>query len=441
MRGSPSDQQTTIWRGVVADTPEDPFRRRSAALRVLHDGAVVAGPGGRILHVGPFEGAAAAYPTAHVDDRRPAWILPGFVDCHTHFPQTFAIASGGGDLLTWLHGHVFPEEIRLQDPTYATRVAAVYCDRLVRSGTTTALVFGSHDPQATALCLREARHRRLRVIAGKVLHGCDVPAPMLDGPDGGLDACRALVADWHGRDKVRIAVMPRFALTSTAQTYEACRALLRENPGLHVHTHVSESVREVAEVGVRFPDSTSYCDAYDREGLLGPNTILAHGVHLSVDERSRLARRGVALAHCPSSNAFLGSGIMSLREAIEAGIRVGLGTDVGAGTSFSVAEETRAAYGAASLRGRPLSAAEMLWLATQGGAQTLGLGDEVGSFAPGKAADFVILDPKSDLFLVDRLDRAPDAESKLFVLLFLAGAAAIGDVIIDGRSAIAEGSC
>ncbi|HYC78806.1 MAG TPA: guanine deaminase [Planctomycetota bacterium] len=426
-------QVAALWRATVAHVPRDPFVHGPDALEIARDGGLAIDAAGRVVAAGAFERVRAEHGVARVVDRRGAWILPGFVDLHVHFPQTWIVASRGERLLDWLERYVFPEEAKYADPAYARRAATTFFDQLVRNGTTTALAFGSHDATATAIAFEEAARRRVRVALGKTLHGRGAPAPLLDRPAEAADACRALIADWHGRGKARYAVTPRFALTSTPDVFSLCRRLLAERPDLAVTTHVAENVEEIALTRAAFPEAAHYVDVYAREGLLGPRTVLAHGVRLDDAERRALRDAGAALAHCPSSNFFLGSGVFDARATAATGVRFGLGTDVGAGTGFSLLGECDHAYKASALRGgAPLGPAELLYLATRAGAEALGGADAFGDFAPGKAADFVVVDPSRDGYLAERTAAAPDDRDALFALLVLARGAAVRETVIDG---------
>jgi guanine deaminase len=428
-------RRAALHRARLAHVPDDPFVLGGAALRVVADGGLAVDATGAILAAGPFDAVVAAHPRLPVVEHRGAWILPGMVDLHVHFPQTRVIAARGAALLDWLERFVFPEEARFADEAYARAAAELFAAELVRHGTTTALVFGSHAAPAVDACFRAGARRGLRFILGKVLHGEGVPAALLDRPAEARDACRALVADWHGRGKMRYAVTPRFAPTSTPETFALCRELLAATPDLHVTTHVAENVAEGRLVREKFPEARDYVDVYARAGLLGPRTVLAHGVHLSNAERAALAAAGSAVAHCPSSNFFLGSGVFAARATAAAGVGLGLGSDVGAGTSFSLFAEATDAYKASALAGDRLGPAEMLYLATRGGARALRLEREIGAFLPGLRADFVVVDPTRDRLLAERLAVAHDDEDALFALLTLARAGTLAGTYVDGARA------
>jgi guanine deaminase len=322
-----------------------------------------------------------------------AVILPGFVDTHVHYPQTRIIGSASGPLLPWLEASVFPEESRFADPAHAAAVAEEFCAALLGQGTTTAAIYSSSHPQATEILLRALDRHGLRALTGPTLMDRAAPAALLHPAADARAACEELHARWHGHDggRLRLSSIPRFALSCTPALLRHAAAFAAAHD-LLVQTHVSESPAEVAATLAAFPTSRDYLGVYEDHGLVGPRTILAHCIHFSDDEWARMQAQDVAVAHCPDSNFFLGSGQMPLRRALDLGLRVGLGTDVGAGRTFSLRRVAAAAYDAALVRGQAVTPAELLWLATRGGALALGLGDGVGCIAPGFCADLVAVD-------------------------------------------------
>jgi guanine deaminase len=322
-----------------------------------------------------------------------AVILPGFVDTHLHYPQTRIVGSASGPLLPWLEASVFPEEARFADPTHAAVVAEEFCAALLAQGTTTAAIYSSSHPTATEILLRALDRHGLRALTGPTLMDRGAPPALLHEASAALSACNDLHARWHDHDhgRLQLSAIPRFALSCTPALMRQAAAFARTH-GLLVQTHISESLDEVTATRTAFPDSRDYLGVYEDHGLVGPRTILAHCIHFSDDEWARMRDQDVAVAHCPDSNFFLGSGQMPLRRALDLGIRVGLGTDVGAGRTFSLRRVAAAAHDAALVRGQPVTPEELLWLATRGGAVALGLGDRIGCLAPGFAADLVAVD-------------------------------------------------
>lgn len=356
---------------------------------------------------------------AELKDYSGKLIVPGFVDCHIHYPQTDVIASYGAQLLEWLEKYTFPVERRFADPAYAAEVAEFFLDELLRNGTTTAVVFGTVHAQSVDAFFKAARRRGLRMIAGKVLMDRNCPEYLRDTPESGVADSRALIERWHGRERLSYAVTPRFAPTSSPEQLRGAGRLLAEFPDVYLHTHLAENRNEVAWVAELFPASRSYLDVYAGFDLVRRRSVFAHCIHLDEADRALMAARGAMAAFCPTSNLFLGSGLFDLAAARRHGIAVGMGTDVGGGTSFSMLRTLHEAYKVAQLAGQTLTPYRALYLATLGGAEGLALDERIGNFLPGKEADFVVLDPAATPLLERRTRHARDLEEKLFALLTL----------------------
>jgi guanine deaminase len=324
-----------------------------------------------------------------------------------------------------------------EDPAHAAAMARIFCDELLRNGTTTALVFCAVYPQSVDALFAEAERRGMRIAAGKVLMDRNAPEKLRDTAQQGYDDSKALIARWHGRSRCIYAITPRFAGTSTPEQLEAAGALWREHPDVMVQTHIAENRREIEWTAELFPERKNYLDIYDHYGLIGRRAVLAHGVHLSEDELCRCHQSGAALSHCPTSNMFLGSGLFRIAAAKDARrpVQVGLGTDIGGGTSFSLLATMGAAYEIAQLNGRALSAVEAFYLATLGGARAMGLEDRIGSIAPGKEADLVVLDPQATPLLALRSTRAESIEDLLFALMTLGDDRAVRATSVAGAPA------
>ena len=322
-----------------------------------------------------------------------AVVLPAFVDCHLHYPQTRIIGSASGPLLPWLERSVFPEEARFGHDAHARAVAEEFCAAMIAQGTTSAGIFSSSHPSATQILLETLDRRGLRAATGVTLMDREAPDAVTLSADAAIAALDELRERWHGHDegRLQIAVVPRFAITCTSELMRRAAALA-ERHGLLVHTHISENRDELRVTAQLFPDSRDYLGVYEDHGLVSERTLLAHAIHFSDDEWSRVAAQDVAIAHCPDSNFFLGSGCMPLRAALERGVRIGLATDVGAGRTFSLRRVAAAAYDAALICERGVSAEELLWLATRGGARVLGPADRLGCVAAGFDADLVAID-------------------------------------------------
>ncbi len=346
-------------------------------------------------------------------------VMPGFVDTHTHYPQSDMIASHGHQLLDWLENYTFPTELGFADCAHADEVADFFCREMLRNGTTTAGVFATVHPQSVDAVFGAAEKLDLRLVAGKVMMDRHAPPALLDTAESGYADSRALIERWHGKGRAKYAVTPRFAPSCSDAQLKACGRLLQEHDGLYLQSHVAENRAEVDWVAELFPDSRSYLDVYDRYGLLGARAIYAHCIHLDDADRGRMADSGAAMAFCPTSNLFLGSGLFDLGRAQSSGVRVGIATDVGAGTSFNLLRTLAEAYKVCQLAGQDLSPRKAFYLATLGGARALYLDDEIGNFEAGKEADFVVLDLAASELLARRIERASTLDEKLFALMML----------------------
>ena len=437
----------------------------SSQLLEIPDGALRVDGQGRILAVGPFAAVAATYPEASIQDLRPCWILPGLVDLHSHLPQYEAVALDGLPLLPWLETHIFPAELRFQDPELATRAARAYFRDQLALGTTTAAVYCTIHQQATDHAFQEAERCGIRAILGKVMMDRFAPPGLTEVTATSLAQSQELCETWHGRDggRLQYAFTPRFAPTCSPALL-AGAGNLAERAGAYVQTHLSENLDELAWVRQLFPESRNYTDVYAQAGLLGPRTLLGHGIHLEASERAVIREAGASIVHCPRSNAFLRSGIMPLRRWLEEGLSVGLGTDVGAGPSLDLWREmaftclasklhcasqhnlgakladledlsaSQRALVAQALQLQPeapIDPTQALRLATLDGARALGLDAVTGSLESGKDADFIVVDPS-------RVDPAPSrgpepAAQVLSRLLYRAAPEMIRATYVRGR--------
>ncbi len=414
-----------------AREPEGP--EDEAAFRYEPDGALVIG-GGRILARGPWEAVAAQLPEGvPVEDMRPALVMPGFIDAHIHLPQMQVIASWGARLLDWLERYTFPEEARFADPGHAARIAAAFCDALLRHGTTTAVVYGSVHPASVEALFAEAERRGMRMLAGKVMMDRGAPPEVLDTATRAHDESAALIARWHGRGRLGYVITPRFALTSTPAQLEAAGALARAHPDCHVQTHLSETREEIEAALALYPEARDYLDIYDRFGLLGPRSLMGHAIHLSARERARMAETGSVAVFCPTSNLFLGSGLYDEAGLRESGVRRAIATDVGGGTSYSMLRTLDEGYKVLALRGQRLHPFRAFWWITRGNAEALGLADEIGTLEPGSAADLVALDARATPEMALRMERVGSLAEELFVLATLGDDRAIAASWVAGR--------
>jgi guanine deaminase len=424
---------TTLVRARVMHTPRDPFAEDDA-LECFDDGALAFGDDGRILGVGAYGGVAADHPDAEVVDARDAYLLPGFVDTHVHWPQLGIVGAMGMELLEWLKMRTLPEEARLADADYAGPLARDFVRGLAANGTTTALVFGSHFPEAQDLLFAEAAETGLRIASGLVVSDRDLRSELHRSPDAAYDAGLELAQRWHGRGRLRYAVTPRFSISCSERMLESCGALAAELDGALVTSHINENVDEIKAVADWFPWSADYLETYERHGLVGEATVLAHDVHVTEAELTRLAARRASVAHCPASNAFLGSGIFPMRRHLDHGVRFALGTDVGAGTGLGLLKEGLMAYQVQMLAGDGLrlAPAHLLWLATRAGALAVGLGDTVGDLRAGRDADFVLLRPPAGGTLEAALARCESPEQALGALIALAREESVAEARVAG---------
>jgi guanine deaminase len=424
---------STIVRGRVMHTPRDPFAA-PGALEAFEDGAV-AFADGRILATGPYPDVRRAHPDAEEDAIPGAIVVPGMVDTHVHFPQVAIIGAMGLRLLEWLQTRTLPEEARLADETVARETAQRFLRRLLANGTTTALVFGSHFPRAQEIFFEEAEASGLRITSGLVVSDRELLPELHVTPEEAHAASEALMRRWHGRGHLRYAVTPRFSLSCSDGMLEACEAVFEDASRPYFTSHINENPDEVRVVAGLFPWARDYLDTYERFDLVGERSVFAHDVHPSSSELERLGAARAAIAHCPSSNAFLGSGLFPMRRHREHGVRVALGTDVGAGTAFSLFNEGLQAYLGQMLHpeGLELGPAELLYLATRAGAEALGLGDEIGDLSPGRSADIVVIQPPPGSTLEAVLARSPSPEAALGSIFTLAREVSVVQVRVAGR--------
>ncbi|BBE72133.1 guanine deaminase [Oharaeibacter diazotrophicus] len=418
------------------------FLRRPAGVgdassyRHLADGVVVV-EDGRIVAVADA-GEIDAFRTAGcvVDDHRGKLILPGFVDTHIHFPQTRVIASYGEQLLEWLSKYTFPAEMRYADRGHAEAGARFFLDELARNGTTTAVVYGSVHREAIEAFFEESERRGTLMLAGKTMMDRGAPAPLTDTAESGYRDTTALVKAWHRRGRQRVVVTPRFAITSTPAQLEAAGALARENPDCLVQTHMSENRAEIAYTAELYPERAGYLDVYDHYGLVGPRTLLGHCIHLRPDEIERMSEAGAVAVFCPTSNLFIGSGLFD-HDGLEKGphpVRIGLATDVGGGTDYSMLRTAAEAYKIMQLRGQKLSALSAFDRMTRANAEVIGEADEIGRIEPGLAADLVVLDSRATPAMAHRMEAVDgDLEEELFVLMTLGDDRAVAATYVAGR--------
>ena len=436
--GSPGRDVITAIRGALLTFDADPAGSERDAFWRHESDAVVAMASGRIVDCGPAADVLARLPPGTPVTRyEHALISAGFIDAHVHYPQLPVIGAGGKPLLEWLSAHTFPAEARFADPDYARPIAARYLDENVRHGITSAAVFGTVHVQSVDALFEAAQARAMRIIAGKVLMDRHAPAELLDTATQGYDDGKALIGRWHGRGRLAYAVTPRFAATSSPAQLEAASALWHETPGAYLQSHVAENRAEVDWIAKLYPAHARYLDVYADFDLLGRRAIYAHGIHLEETDFARLHESGTALAHCPTSNNFLGSGLFSLHRARAAQrpVHVALATDLGGGTSFSMLRTMQAASEVAHLGGHPLSPLYAWWLATRGAAEAIDVEAHIGDVRPGCEADLVVVDLESTPLIEFRMRYVDSVEEALAVQLALGDDRAIRATYVGGALA------
>ena len=422
---------TKLILGQTLAFDADPFAGPpTEAARHERRGAV-AMESGRIVAVGPADALVAAHPAAERIDHGDALILPGFVDAHVHYPQTAIIASWGKRLIDWLDTYTFPEEARFGDPAYAAGIAARYLDLALVHGTTSVCSFCTIHPDSVTAFFGAAAERNMAVWAGKTCMDRNAPDNLRDTPRSAYDDSRALLERWHGTGRASYVITPRFSPTSTPAQLDALGALWAEHPDCLMQTHLNEQTDEIAWVRSLFPQARDYLDTYEAHGLLGERGLYGHAIHLTARERDRLAEVGAAAVHCPTSNTFIGSGLFDM--TLAARMRVGLATDTGGGSNFSMLRTMAAAYEVAQLRGTALHPAQLLWLATEGSARALHA-DGIGRLAPGAAADLVVLDLASTPAIAQRADRAGDLWEAVFPTIMMGDDRAVAQTYVAGQA-------
>lgn len=401
--------------------------------RYLEDGLLLLEEG-KILSLQSWEAGHSQLKTGQsVIDYRGKLIVPGFVDSHIHYPQTEMIGAFGEQLLEWLQQYTFPVESQYHCPQHAAKMSAFFLHQLLSNGTTTALVFGTVHPESVDALFSAAEGLGMRLIAGKVMMDRHAPDYLIETPEQSYRQTRELIERWHNRGRLSYALTPRFAPTSSPALLEKVRALKEAYPDLWLHTHLSENPQEVAWVKTLFPERENYLDVYHHYQLTGRRSVFAHGIHLEEQEWDCLHRTHSSVAFCPTSNLFLGSGLFKLQTCWQKGVKLGVGTDVGAGTTFNMLQTLGEAYKVGQLQHYKMAALEAFYHATLGGAQALDLHEKIGNFQPGKEADFVVLDPTVSALQKLRYANSGDIQEKLFVLMTLGDDRNIACTWVNGK--------
>jgi len=404
----------------------------TASYRYLEDGAVTI-ENGKIIAVGVYSPADAA--GAEVIDHRPSLIMPGLIDLHLHYVQMQVIGSYAPALLDWLHAYTFVEEQKFGQQGHAAAIATSFFDELIRNGTTTAVAYCSVHPESVDAFFTEAARRNMLMVGGKVMMDRNAPEALLDTAQSGYDDTKALIARWQGKGRAHYAISPRFAITSTPAQLEASRALVAEFPECYVQTHLSENDAEIAYSMELYPEAKDYLGIYEDYGLLGRKTLLGHSIHLSHREAHVTAETGSVAVFCPTSNLFLGSGLFDYERLHKTGVRIGIATDIGGGTSVSMLRTLDEGFKVAQLRKQQLSPLNSFYLATLGNARALGLEDRIGSIAPGRDADLVVLDSSAISHMALRMQTISGVAQELFLLQTMGDDRSVREVYIAGEAA------
>lgn len=429
--------RTRALRGRALSFHADPFQAEPDDCVSWFDDALVLVEDGRIAAFGPHAEVAPGLPEGvEVVDYGQGILCPGFIDAHVHFPQLQMIGAYGAQLLEWLETYTFVAEQQYADRAHAEAAAGLFLRELLRAGTTTAMVYCTVHPQSVEAFFAESARFNTRMIAGKVLMDRNAPAALLDTAERGYAESKALIETWHGTGRQHYCVTPRFAPTSTEAQLEAAGVLLTEHEGLFLQTHICENPSEVDWVLELFPERSSYLDVYAHAGLVGARSMFGHAIHFHEHDFCTCHQTGAALAHCPTSNLFLGSGLFRLYDALDPKrpVRVGLGTDVGAGTSLSQLQTLNEAYKVAALTGKKLDALRAFYLATLGSARALYLDDRIGRLAPGMDADICVLDPGATPLLAYRTGHCESFAELLFVLMTLGDDRAVRATWVAGEA-------
>jgi guanine deaminase len=399
-------------------------------------GALAVSAEGRILWRGAWGDLPRAYVAAPIDDHGVSIVMPGFIDPHIHFPQYRILAAPGRDLLDWLQRFTYPEESRYGDRHHAEKAATIFLNRIFAAGTTAILAFCSVHRLCAEILFAAAESTGMAILTGKTMMDRNAIPELHDDPETGARDSEELIARWHGRGRARYAVSPRFAITSSETQLALAGELMKRHSQVYLQTHLSESRVELDAVRRLFPNDRDYTAVYERFGLLGPKSLFAHGIHLSERECLRLHESGSKIVHCPTSNTFLGSGLFPWAHLRKSGreLAVGLATDVGGGTSYSMLATMAEAYKVAMLQGVRLSSLELFRMATSGNAEALELRDEIGSLDEGAFADLVVLDPQATPLLASRHELSRSLEDVLFALMMLGDERAVRATYVAGRA-------
>ena len=432
--------QNNFFRGSIYHCIEE-----NGSLKPIYfdDGLmVVDNKSGKIIDVGNFSDLRSSWDISnnliHFRDRL---IMPGFVDTHVHYPQYKVIASYGTSLLEWLNKYTFVEEQRFSDEAYADQIANLFLDELIKNGTTSVMTFCTSFKQSAEAFFNAAENRNLRMVAGKVMMDRHAPDELCDNPDNSYSDSKELIEKWHNKGRLRYAVTPRFAPTSSSSQLKQAARLLNEYPsddqtkGVLLQTHLNENDEEIAWVNDLFPDSNSYFGVYEDHGITGNRSVFGHCIHNTEEEYQRMAKTGSKVSLCPTSNLFLGSGLFELEKLESYGIDVSLASDVGGGDSFSMFKVMNEAYKICRLNDFNLDPIKAFYLTTLGAAKVLDMNDSIGNFEVNKEADFIVIDLNATEIISQKNKVAMGVNDILFNLMTLGDDRLIDEVFILGQRA------
>lgn len=431
------NRKVELFRGDIFYFTSSPLEDIHA-YRYIPDG-VLAVSEGKILATGSFVEMKKCFSDASVTDFSGKLLMPGFIDAHIHYPQSEIIGMYGRQLLDWLHEYTFPAETMFSSPEHADYIADFFVNELFRNGTTTCMAYATVHPESVNALFTAASQYNMCMLTGKMLMDRNAPEQLTDTVERGGTESRTLIEAWHNKGRNRYVITPRFAISCTDKQLSEAGRLHRDYPDTYIQTHLSENKSEIDQTLSLYPDCSDYLEVYERAGLVTERTVFGHCIHLSEAESHRLASAGAAIAHCPTSNLFLGSGLFNMREANRLGLQTTLATDVAGGTSFSMLRTMGEAYKVQQLNGYPMSPFESLYKCTLGSAKALKLEDEIGSFKEGCYADFIVVEDAvtpSQQIRKDCLQRTGkwDLENRIFGLQILGDDRNIAATYIEGKA-------
>jgi guanine deaminase len=406
------------FRGQLFDFADNDSTDNTVAKHRYYADGLLLVEAGKVVAAGHYGKLARQAAGAEIIDYGTCLIMPGFVDAHVHSVQTKAIASYGKELLDWLESYVFPAETLFEQPEYARIHTRFFLEQLLKNGTTTAAVFSSVHAAAAEALFEEALKLNMRIIGGNTWMDRNAPEELCLPAESSYELSEQLIEKYHNYQRLHFAVTPRYAITSSPDSLQLAAQLFASRHDLYLQTHISENLKEIETVHHHYPNHHNYLDVYDNFGLLSSRTLLGHGIHLTEKELKRVADSKTKVVHCPSSNLFLGSGLLGFYRMQRHRIELAMGSDVGAGTSFSMLQTLQDAYKVSALKGEPLSAMDAFYAITLGGAKALQMDALIGNFDKEKEADFVVIDLSKDE-LIDYRTRDASLEELLFALMTL----------------------